>query len=121
MFELARTNTGLAGSALRHAQRLVASWQPLADLVFSDLLFLAPVEGEEGSRFVVLAHVRPTTAQTIYPVDPVGTIVHEVERGVVARAWRKGEIVGGDTAIVGAASGCGCNACPSGTVTSSSA
>lgn len=101
MFELARTNTGLAGSALRHAQRLVASWQPLADLAFSDLLFLAPVEGEEGSRFVVLAHVRPTTAQTIYPVDPVGTIVHEVERGVVARAWRKGEIVGGDTAIVG--------------------
>ena len=101
MFELARTNTALAGAALRHAQRLVASWQPLADLCFSDLLFLAPVEGEEGRRFVVLAHVRPTTAQTLYPADPVGTIVHEVERAVVARAWRKGEIVGGDTAILG--------------------
>ena len=101
MFELARTNTALAGDPLRHAQRLVASWQPLADLSFSDLLFLAPVEGEQGRRYVVLAHVRPTTAQTLYPSDPVGTIVHEVERAVVARAWRKGEIVGGDTTILG--------------------
>ena len=101
LFELARTNTALAGAALRHAQRLVASWQPLADLCFSDLLFLAPVEGEEGRRFVVLAHVRPTTAQTLYPGDPVGTVVHEVERAVVARAWRKGEAVGGDTTILG--------------------
>jgi two-component sensor histidine kinase len=101
MFELARTNTTLEGAPLRHAQRLVASWQPLADLSFSDLLFLAPIEGEEGRRYVVLAHVRPTTAQTLYPSDPVGTIVHEVERAAVARAWREGEIVGGDTTILG--------------------
>jgi two-component sensor histidine kinase len=101
LLELARTNTSLSGSALRHAQRLVASWQPLADLCFSDLLLLAPVEGEEGHRFVVLAHVRPTTGQTLYPADLVGTVVHEVERPVVARAWRKGEVVGGDTTVIG--------------------
>jgi two-component system, sensor histidine kinase PdtaS len=101
LFELARTNTALAGAPLRHAQRLVASWQPLADLSFSDLLLLAPVEGEEGHRFVVLAHVRPTTGQTIYPEDLVGTVVHEVERPVVGRSWRKGEIVRGDTTVLG--------------------
>jgi two-component sensor histidine kinase len=102
LFELARTNTALSGIALRHAQRLVASWQPLSDLCFSDLLLLAPVEGEDGHRFVVLAHVRPTTGQTLYPADQVGTVVHEVERPVVARAWRKGEVVGGDTTVIGA-------------------
>jgi two-component sensor histidine kinase len=101
LFELARTNTALSGAALRHAQRLVASWQPLSDLCFSDLLLLAPVEGEEGHRFVVLAHVRPTTGQTLYPADLVGTVVNEVERPVVARAWRKGEVVGGDTTVIG--------------------
>jgi two-component sensor histidine kinase len=101
LFELARANTALSGAALLHAQQLVASWQPLADLCFSDLLLLAPVQGEDGHRFVVLAHVRPTTGQTLYPTDLVGTVVHEVERPVVARAWRKGEIVGGDTAVLG--------------------
>ncbi|MEX0666213.1 MAG: sensor histidine kinase [Acidimicrobiia bacterium] len=100
LLELARTNTSLAGDALRHAQRLVATWQPLADLCFSDLLFLAPIQGEEGHRFVVLAHVRPTTAQTLYPSDLVGTIVEEQQRPIVARAWRKGEIVGGDAKVL---------------------
>jgi two-component sensor histidine kinase len=101
LYELARANTGLSGEALRHAQRLVATWQPLADLTFSDLLLLAPVEGEEGHRFVVLAHVRPTTGQTLYPADLIGTVVTENDRPVVARAWRKGEIVGGDTTVLG--------------------
>ncbi|MEX2254044.1 MAG: histidine kinase N-terminal domain-containing protein [Acidimicrobiia bacterium] len=101
LYELARANTGLSGESLRHAQRLVATWQSLADLCFSDLLMLAPVQGEEGHRFVVLAHVRPTTGQTLYPADLVGTVVQEIERPVVARAWRKGEIVGGDTTVLG--------------------
>ena len=100
MLELARTNTSLTGASLRHAQRLVATWQPLADLCFSDLLLFAPVGGEEGQRFVVLAHVRPTTAQTLYPVDLVGKIVDEDDRPVVARTWRKGEIVSGDATVI---------------------
>ena len=89
LYELARANTGLTGGSLHHAQRLVATWQPLADLTFSDLLLLAPVEGEEGHRFVVLAHVRPTTGQTLYPADLIGTVVEEGDRPVIARAWRK--------------------------------
>jgi two-component sensor histidine kinase len=99
--ELARKNTALTGDALAHAQRLVASWQPLTDLCFSDLLLLAPVAGEEGHRFVVLGQVRPTTGQTLYPIDMVGTVVDEVERPVVTRAWRVGDIVEGDAAVLG--------------------
>ena len=76
-----------------HVERLVASWRPLADLSFSDLLLLAPITGEEGHRFVVLAQVRPVTGQTIYPHDLVGTVVDEVERPLYARCWRSGEIV----------------------------
>jgi two-component system, sensor histidine kinase PdtaS len=100
-FEQARTKTALFGEALHHLQRLVASWQPLADLCFSDLLLLAPVEGEEGSRSVILGQVRPTTGQTLYPMDLVGSVVDEVARPLVARALRKGEIVEGDAPVLG--------------------
>jgi two-component system, sensor histidine kinase PdtaS len=103
LLDLAHANTDLQGAALRHLQRLVASWQPLADLCFADLIALAPVEGEEGHRFVVLAHVRPVTGQTLYPAELVGTVVQEVERPLVARAWRKQEIVGGDATVLGSA------------------
>ena len=78
-----------------HVERLVAAWRPLADLSFADLLLLAPIAGEEGHRFVVLAQVRPVTGQTNYPQDLVGTVVDEVERPLLARCWRAGEIVGG--------------------------
>ena len=68
------------GVVLRHAQRLVASWQPLSDLCFSDLLLLAPVEGEDGHRFVVLAPIRPTTGQASIPADRWAPSSHEVRR-----------------------------------------
>ena len=99
--DLARAKTTLAGEAYAHLQRLIASWQTLADLCFSDLLLLAPVAADEGHRFVVLAHARPTTGQTLYPIDLVGTVVDEVERPLVNRAWRLGEIVDGDSTVLG--------------------
>lgn len=95
MLELARLNTGLDERALEHLHRLVASWQVLADLSFADLLLLAPVEGEAGRRFLVLAQVRPTTGQTLYPEDLVGRVVGERERPLAARAWHLGEIASG--------------------------
>ena len=100
--DLARAKTSLAGDVFAHTQRLVASWQALADLSFSDLLLLAPVAGDEEERFVVLAQVRPTTGQTLYPVDLVGWIVDETERTLVNRAWRLGEIVDGNATVLGA-------------------
>jgi two-component sensor histidine kinase len=82
-------------------RRLAGSWRALADLSFSDLLLLAPIAEESGHRFVVLAQVRPTTGQTIYPTDMVGTIVDEVERPLLMRSLRTGEIVENDTPAFG--------------------
>jgi len=99
--DLALARTTLAGADLQHVERLVATWRPLADLSFADLLLLAPIAGEEGHRFVALAHVRPVTGQTNYPQELVGTVVDEVERPLLARCWRSGEIVKGDTGALG--------------------
>src|SRR5919206_1406811 len=101
--ELARSHTRLTTDDAAHLQRLAAGWGMLADLCFADLLLLAPMAGEEGHRFVVLAQVRPTTDQTLYREDMIGTIIDEVERPLVARVWRIGEIGVGDAAVLGAA------------------
>ncbi len=98
---LARFRTRLGGADLVHLERMVATWRPLADLSFSDLVLLAPIAGEEGHRFVVLAQIRPVTGQTSYPQDLVGTVVDEVERPLLARCWREGEIVEADTSAIG--------------------
>ena len=71
-----------ARSRAHGAPRLLVA--PLADLSFADLMLLAPITGEEGHRFVVLAQVRPVTGQTNYPQDLVGTVVDEVERPLYA-------------------------------------
>jgi two-component system, sensor histidine kinase PdtaS len=101
LVELARSHTRLTADDAAHLQRLAAAWGMLADLCFADLLLLAPMAGEEGHRFVVLAQVRPTTDQTLYRDDMVGTIVDEVERPLIARVWRLGEIGVGDAAVIG--------------------
>ncbi len=99
--ELVRTHTDLRFDELVHLQNLVTTWQMLSDLRFADLLLFAPVAGEDGHRFVVLAQVRPTTGQTLYPNDMVGTVIDEIARPLVTRAWRHAEILEGDTTVLG--------------------
>jgi two-component sensor histidine kinase len=94
--ELLRVHTRLDASRQGHLQRLVASWGPLADLCFADLLLFVPIVGEEHRQFVVVGQVRPTTNQTVYRQDFVGEIVDEIERPLVARAARSGEITEGE-------------------------
>jgi two-component sensor histidine kinase len=93
--ELLRAHTRLDAGRQDHLQRLVASWGPLADLCFADLLLFVPVAAEEG-KFVVVGQVRPTTNQTVYRQDFVGEMVTEVDRPLVTRAFRSGEIVEGE-------------------------
>ncbi|MGV3759321.1 MAG: sensor histidine kinase [Actinomycetota bacterium] len=98
--ELARSHTNLEAGAISHLQRLVAGWGLLSDLCFADLLLFAPTrDAEEGDQLVVLGQVRPSTSQTVYRADWIGTTVSEEERPLVVRAFRLGEIIEGETAI----------------------
>ena len=99
--ELARIHTDLDFPAIAHLKRLTVVWTMLSDFCFADLLLLAPLSGGKDHRFVVLDQVRPTTGQTIYRDDLVGVIYDEVERPLVARAFRLGEIVEGSVQALG--------------------
>jgi len=98
--ELARFHTNLGVRELGHLQRLVAGWGLLADFCFADLLLFAPTtDAADSTQFLVLGQVRPSTSQTVYRADWVGTTVDEDERPLVARAFRLGEIIEGETTI----------------------
>ena len=79
-----------------HLKRLMASWGMLADLCFADLLLFVPAPGAEGARFTVIGQMRPTTSQTLHHEDLVGLVIDEVERPLVARAWRQAQLVEGE-------------------------
>lgn len=82
-----------------HLQRLISSWGMLADLCFSDLVLYVPVkrdeieDSEEDAKdpsvpeFVVLAQVRPATAQTSIPDDLVDTKGTPDEVSFVAQGY----------------------------------
>ena len=94
--QIAGERTDLDVEAVAHLERLAASWGVIADLCFSDLLLLTPVRDADG-QFVVLAHVRATTGQTLYPEDQVGRVVAATERPHVAASWASGEMKEGDS------------------------
>lgn len=85
-----------------HLQRLRSSWGMLADLCFSDLVLYVPLRPEEREsdddasddtaqpnqlEFIVLAQVRPATAQTSIPDDLVGTSGSPDEVSFVAQGF----------------------------------
>ncbi|MFN0027664.1 MAG: sensor histidine kinase [Acidimicrobiales bacterium] len=97
--EVARVHTGLDEADIDHLQRLVASWGLMADLSFTDLVLFAACVGQPNPdpaarAYVVLAQVRPTTSQTIYPQDLVGSVVTGAHTAPVDRCLRSGEPMG---------------------------
>ena len=95
--EFARLHTDLEGPQFAHLQRLVGAWGLLADFCFADLLLFAPEAADGTGRLVVLGQIRPTTNQTLYRSDWVGTCVAERR---AARSWPgasgSGEIIDGE-------------------------
>ncbi len=92
--ELARDRTGLEPHEITHLQRLARVWGLLADLSAADLLLFAPTR--TAGQYVVLAHVRPVTATTTYPTDPIGRTYDRSQRNLVAAAFDHGELVEGE-------------------------
>ena len=97
--ELARIHTDLDGPRIAHLQRLVAAWGLLADFSFADLLLFAPTREGDGREFAVLAQIRPTTAQTVYRRDWVGSVLPADGRDIVARSWASGDLLEGELQV----------------------
>ncbi len=90
--DLLAEHTTLPGSAVGHLQRLVAEWQLLADLSFSDLAIWVPIEPRS---LICVAQVRPTTGTTVHPDDQVARVVAIAGTPLLRRGWEEERIVDG--------------------------
>jgi two-component system, sensor histidine kinase PdtaS len=90
LVDLVRSHTTLADDDLDWLHLLVGEWQLLADLSFADLLLWVRTADPPG--FVLVAQIRPVTAQTAYVLDMVGQVIADGKRMLVDRAWREGRI-----------------------------
>ncbi len=91
--ELTRQHTSLSRDETGHLQHLVSEWGMLADFCFADLLLYVPA-GE--GRWIVTAHVRPATGQTIYLADWVGAWASETELPLLALSMSTGTVQEGE-------------------------
>ena len=85
---LAGRRTDLSPADVTHLEALVGEWALLADLSFADLLLFV----RDGDEFVTVAQTRPSTGQTIYVDDMVGSVIPADDRFLADRAWREGRI-----------------------------
>lgn len=71
--EAAAEHTELEPAQVASLENLVASWDLIADLGFSDLVLWLPTWN--GAGYVAAAQVRPATASTAVPEDVVGNFL----------------------------------------------
>jgi two-component system, sensor histidine kinase PdtaS len=89
--DLLSQRTDLEGEEAEHLGRLVGEWQLLADLAFADLLLMCRERG--GGDLLVVAQMRPYTAQTVYQEDQVGRVIGRREAHFTWRAFEGERIV----------------------------
>ncbi|MDA2962716.1 MAG: sensor histidine kinase [Actinomycetota bacterium] len=76
-------------------RELVADWQLLSDLSFADLILWVPIRKDVKlwpSGHVAVAHIRPTTAATVFIDDVIGNEVMWGSRSRIDEALSSGEI-----------------------------
>lgn len=88
--------TTLSPEAVKHLGELIAEWQLLADLSFADLTLWVPLRRDvknwpEGH--LAVAHIRATTAATIFLEDLIGTEISWGSSSRIDEALSSGEIV----------------------------
>ena len=77
-------------------RELVADWQLLADLSFADLILWVPIRKDIKmwpTGHIAIAHIRPTTAATVFINDVIGDEVSWGARSKIDEALASGEIV----------------------------
>jgi two-component sensor histidine kinase len=88
--DLGRRLTPLTEPDIDWLHALVSDWQLLADLSFADLMLWAPLR--DGSGWVALAQMRPTTGPTTLLDDVVGTCAGLGDRPFVYTAYHENRI-----------------------------
>lgn len=76
-------------------RELVADWQLLSDLSFADLILWVPIRKDIKlwpTGHVALAHIRPTTAATVFAHDVIGNEVSWGSHPTLDEALSSGEI-----------------------------
>jgi two-component system, sensor histidine kinase PdtaS len=77
-------------------RELVANWQLLADLSFADLILWVPIRKDIKmwpSGHIAIAHIRPTTAATVFINDVIGDEIAWGVRTNIDEALSHGEII----------------------------
>lgn len=79
----------------KHIQELLGQWQLLSDLSFADLVLWVPKRSDYQSwpqGYLAIAHIRPTTAATVFTNDVIGQSLNWGENSRIDKVLRTGEI-----------------------------
>ena len=94
--ELLRDRSSLSDEQIRRIRELTADWQLLADLSFADLILWVPLRKDFKSwpsGYVAVAHIRPTTAATVFMQDLIGEEITWGARPRIDQALSGAEII----------------------------
>ena len=94
--ELLRDRSSLSDEQIRRIRELTADWQLLADLSFADLILWVPLRKDFKSwpsGYVAVAHIRPTTAATVFTQDLIGEEITWGARPRIDQALSGAEII----------------------------
>ena len=91
-----RERSPLDQNQLRRIRELTSDWQLLADLSFADLILWVPLRKDFKSwptGYVAVAHIRPTTAATVFPQEVIGEEISWGSRPRIDQALSGAEII----------------------------
>jgi len=94
--ELAYSHTALSEADRDRLSVLITEWQLLADLSFADLVLWVPRRKDYQSwpeGHVAIAHIRPTTASTVFTQDLIGFEIPWGKNSRIDQSLSQGEIV----------------------------
>ena len=94
--ELAYSHTALSEADRDRLSFLITEWQLLADLSFADLVLWVPRRKDYQSwpeGHVAIAHIRPTTASTVFTQDLIGLEIPWGKNSRIDQSLSQGEIV----------------------------
>jgi two-component sensor histidine kinase len=86
----------ISAGEIHRLRELVADWQILSDLSFADLILWVPIRKDVMSwptGYIAVAHIRPTTAATVFANDVIGDEISWGERTYLDQALSSAEII----------------------------